>query len=304
MGLWSAADDLLKGAKRTRQILDPSNIPPGPSLSGINFSLGGQKVSTPNYGDTIDAAARTIGKTPETMTIGDVQRLNRMYEASGGSENGFGALPSVPQFDPVSLPAPQRQNMGRLNRNAALATGGALSGAAALGYAGSQGAFDDISFDVSFDDVMAGFGTPSAPTATPQVTSSGNSIANRTRRNNVTPAGDNVVIVEPDPVASSAATPQVTDRDFDYAVPSAVSTSAPTSAPTSVPAASIAAGSDSAGTWTPEYGDTLWSYYDGDKDKIEAFAKLNNLKNIHTYLADHTYQTPSQSYLNNYLSQR
>jgi len=279
MGLWSAADDLLKRAKRTRQILDPSNIPSGPSLSGINFSLGGQKVSTPNYGDTIDAAARTIGKTPETMTIGDVQRLNRMYEASGGSENGFGALPSVPQFDPVSLPAPQRQNMGRLNRNAALATGGALSGAAALGYAGSQGAFDDI----SFDDVMAGFGTPSAPTATPQVTSGGNSIANRTRRNNVTPTGENVVIVEPDPVT-----------------PPTVSTSTPAS----IPAAPVATGSDSDGTWTPEYGDTLYSQFDGDWDKINAFAQLNNLKDVDSILADYTYQTPSQSYLNNYLSQR
>lgn len=117
------------------------------------------------------------------------------------------------------------------------------------------------------------------PTATPQVTSGGNSIANRTRRNNVTPTGDNVVIVEPDPVT-------------------------PPTTPASVPATPIAAGSDSAGTWTPEYGDTLYSRFDGDWDKINAFAQLNNLKDVDSILADYTYQTPSQSYLNNYLSTR
>lgn len=316
-------------AQNARRILDASNIPDGPTLDGINFSFGRRGVSAPTASvdpsDTLEAAARTMGKTtrpvpagdPSALTVGDARRLNQMYEASGGSESGFGSLPQVPQFTPVSLPTPQARNMGRLNRNAALATGGAALGGTGLAYAGSQGMFDGISLnDIDFGSSAASEPTPSSSPAqsrsiaqtrgtgrTPEgndktmfdwmkgdgTPSSGGSSMTSRANSNSRRAANNSPAVNPTPSISPAEAAAVEQAVVEQAaVEQAVAEQA-------------AAQAVAEGTWTPQRGDTLYSKFGGDWDKINAFAELNKIDPDEIY-AGRVYQmlanTPSMSVLN------
>lgn len=149
----------------------------------------------------------------------------------------------------------------RLNRN----VGRGLTGILGVTGAGVGGAI--AAENGAFD------GRRSAPPAS-------SSMQEHTRRSNVLPTGDNVVIVEPEQAAVEKA-----------AVEQAVAEQA-------------AAQAVAEGTWTPQRGDTLYSKFGGDWDKINAFAELNKIDPNKIY-ANRVYKmiadTPSRATLNSVL---
>lgn len=305
------ADDILRGGRRAagnlvdafpvnvpknRMVLSGSDVPNVRGLDGVNF----------NFGDMPERAPVIWGRDGLRETIPDPKN---------GYPNLAGEYPSG--LAGQSLPTPQARNMGKLNRNAALATGGAALGGTGLAYAGSQGMFDGISLnDIDFGSSAASEPTPSSSPAqsrsiaqtrgtgrTPEgndktmfdwmkgdgTPSSGGSSMTSRANSNSRRAANNSPAVNPTPSISPAEAAAVEQAVVEQAaVEQAVAEQAAAQAVTE-------------GTWTPQRGDTLYSKFGGDWDKINAFAELNKIDPDEIY-AGRVYQmlanTPSMSVLN------
>lgn len=123
----------------------------------------------------------------------------------------------------------------------------------------------------------------SSPKKSPKVSSpiSGSSMQDRTRRSNVTPTGDNVVIVEPDRVVAAAPTPSASSESAYVPTGEAF--------------------------YKINKGDNLWNLTGGDTELINKIAAYNNLDPNKIY-ADanlrlkNEWLTPSSRLLNNTLA--
>lgn len=276
MGLWSAADDLLRGGRR--------------AIGGFADSITGKEVrQAQDWLDARKLQADAIKNTPVTpMNPNDAwaQAFPKDGPPTKDWElelaNNIAKRNAEYDYDLAVInanedvtQAAKDLNSAKINRNfgrGILGTTGVTVGGVGLGIAAENGAFNNVNF---------GSGSPTLiPTATPQITDR-----------------------DLDYVAPTSKAPAYVPDASKYDLkPTYIPSETLPDIPEAPPPDMLGATS-TPGEYVIQKGDTLWDLTGGDQEKIKELAALNNIKNVDLILAGATLKTPSMDYLNRQLGE-